>query len=126
MNKKGFTLIEVLSVIIILGVLSVITVPMIIGNIEETKKVAYEQLLENIEQTTQLYIRKNKDSIEGIKTVNNEVTISLQDLVDKEGLKTPVIDPKTEKEISLTTTVLILVKPKGKYEVTVGPFIYEE
>ena len=87
MNKKGFTLIEVLSVIIILGVLSVITVPMIIGNIEETKKVAYEQLLENIEQTTQLYIRKNKDSIEGIKTVNNEVTISLQDLVDKEGLK---------------------------------------
>ena len=38
MNEKGFTLVELLAVIIILGVLAIITVPMIMGNVEESKK----------------------------------------------------------------------------------------
>lgn len=125
-NKKGFTLIELLAVMVILGVLAVIVVPTVVGNISRMKEVSYERLISNIEKITQLYIRNNKDDIAGIDTVGNIVNISLQNLVDSEGLKPPIIDPMTEKEISLTTAVLILVKPYNKYNVTVGPIIYNE
>lgn len=126
MNDKGFTLVELLTVIIILGVLAIITVPMVMGNVEESKKISYEKLIKNIEQTTQIYIRNNKDNIPGIKTVDNVTSITLQDLVDKEGLKKPVIDPITEKTVSLTTPITIVVKERGKYDVEINDFIYEE
>lgn len=126
MNDKGFTLVELLTVIIILGVLAIITVPMVMGNVEESKKISYEKLIKNIEQTTQIYIRNNKDNIPGIKTVDNVTLITLQDLVDKEGLKKPVIDPITEKTVSLTTPITIVVKERGKYDVEINDFIYEE
>ena len=41
--KKGFTLIELLAVIVILAVISLITTPMILGVIEDTKLKAAEQ-----------------------------------------------------------------------------------
>lgn len=126
MNDKGFTLVELLTVIIILGVLAIITVPMIMGNVEESKKISYEKLIKNIEQTTQIYIRNNKDNIPGIKTVGNVTSITLQDLVEKEGLKKPVIDPMTEKYVSLTTPITIVVKARGKYDIEINAFIYEE
>ena len=94
--------------------------------LKNQKKISYEKLIKNIEQTTQIYIRNNKDNIPGIKTVGNVTSITLQDLVDKEGLKKPVIDPITEKTVSLTTPITIVVKERGKYDVEINDFIYEE
>lgn len=37
-NKRGFTLIEILAVIVILAVLAVITIPIVMGIIEDTRK----------------------------------------------------------------------------------------
>ncbi|MDD4643910.1 MAG: prepilin-type N-terminal cleavage/methylation domain-containing protein [Bacilli bacterium] len=122
--KRGFTLVEVLAVIVIIGVLGVIIIPPVLSSIEKSKKVAYDNLIENIEQTTQLYVRNNKDNIAGITVVGNTVVITLQNLVDAESLGTPVVDPRSKKEISLATTVSILVEPRGKYVVTVGSLIY--
>jgi hypothetical protein len=64
--------------------------------------------------------------MEGITTIGNTYTITLQDLVDKENLKTPVIDPRTDKEISLETQIHILVKALNQYEVTIDTIIYIE
>ena len=44
-NKRGFTLIEILAVIVILAVLAVITIPIVMGIIEETRK---DRFLENV------------------------------------------------------------------------------
>jgi prepilin-type N-terminal cleavage/methylation domain-containing protein len=123
--KNGFTLIELLAVIIILGVLATIAIPKVINNITGAQEVAHDRLLSDLEQLTQLYIRDNKDEITGIKTVGNVVTITINDLVTTQGLKTPVIDPLEEREVDLSTTISILVKPKSKYDVTIGPFIYK-
>jgi type IV pilus assembly protein PilA len=40
--KKGFTLVELLAVIVILGVISVITIPVITSTVENSKKGAFE------------------------------------------------------------------------------------
>jgi prepilin-type N-terminal cleavage/methylation domain-containing protein len=123
--KKGFTLIELLAVIVILGALAAVVIPSVIGNITETQQVAHDKLISDLQELTQLYIRNNKDNITGIRTVGNTVTITLNELVASQGLKTPVRDPLEDKVVALTTPISILVKPKNKYDVTVGPFIYQ-
>jgi prepilin-type N-terminal cleavage/methylation domain-containing protein len=123
--KKGFTLIELLAVIVILGVLATIVVPNVVNNITNAQETAHDRLITDLEQLTQLYIRDNKDEIAGIKTVGNVVTITINDLVTTQGLKTPVMDPLEDREVDLSTPISILVKPKSKYDVTIGPFVYK-
>ena len=122
--KKGFTLVELLAVIVILGILSIITIPTFMDNVNSTKEASFENLISNIEQTTELYVRANKDLIPGITTIGNTVVITLQDLVDSGDLKAPLTDQRVGKEIDLSTQVSILVKSMNKYEIAVGTIIY--
>ena len=124
--NKGFTLIEVISVIVIISILLIFTIPSVIESIEEARERKYNEIISNIEQTTQLYIRNNKDSIEGIDVLNNTIQITIEDLVINEGLKTPIINPINDTEISQDTTINIVVKPRYNYDVTVGEIIYVE
>lgn len=118
--KKGFTLIELLAVIAILAVLAAISVPAVAGNITKAKTRAYNQLVANIEKTTQLYIRNNKEVLTDLNNIDDQTTITLQDLADKEGLKTPVINPMTKAEIPLTTTITITLKAFNKYDLDIA------
>lgn len=54
MNKKGFTLIEMLIVVVIIGVLSSIVLPRITGNAKEAKIKACLQQVASINSTIEL------------------------------------------------------------------------
>ena len=45
MKKKGFTLVELLAVIILLGLLTFVVMPSVIGFIKEAKEKSYQQQL---------------------------------------------------------------------------------
>lgn len=47
-NKKGFTLIEVLAIIILLGIIIVIIAPKVVNTIRDSKKKSYEASVNNI------------------------------------------------------------------------------
>lgn len=124
--RKGFTLVEVLAVVTMLSVLMVVIIPSVIRSAEETREEAYKFTITTLKQVTQLYIRNNKEDITNISQIGNTIVITIQDLVDKENLKTPVIDPKTDKEVDLSTPIVIYVKGHNNYEITVGSFVYVE
>ena len=55
MNKKGFTLIELMAVITILVVLSLIIVPIVDKNVKRSKEDMYKIQIENIRMAGQGY-----------------------------------------------------------------------
>ena len=59
-NKKAFTLIELLSVIIILGVLSVLIIPKVLTSIDESEKNANIASIKNLVKTAELKIANNE------------------------------------------------------------------
>lgn len=64
MKKRGFTLIEVLAVIIILGILATITSPIVAGVIRDSKKKSYDHQLEEIYHAAEIYFMENGMTID--------------------------------------------------------------
>ncbi len=55
MKKKGFTLVELLAVITLIGILGLITVPVINNTIKNSRKKAFKETLNAIVEAAKIY-----------------------------------------------------------------------
>ena len=81
-NKKGFTLVELLAVIVILGVLTAIAVPSVLGISKKIKSNMYDSKIKTIEVAAELWADDNKSSC-----INDIDKLTIKTLIDKNYLK---------------------------------------
>ena len=96
MNKKAFTLIELLAVITILGIVSLITVPVVIGVISKSKENLYNSQVSYIEKASKKWSVDNINSL----PENGSICVKLSTLKDLGYLKD---NPKNLKTDSIMT-----------------------
>jgi general secretion pathway protein G len=60
-DKRGFTLIELMVVVIILGILAGLIVPKLIGRTDEARRLKAKMQIEQLEQALKLYYLDNGD-----------------------------------------------------------------
>lgn len=90
MKKNGFTLIEVLGVIILLGVLSVIVVPVVRDSIKQSKRKAYDKQVNTILTTAREWAADNTSALtEGSFLVKVE-TLKKAGLIENKDIINPV------------------------------------
>ena len=83
-NKKGFTLVEVLTVIVILGILSTIGIVTVV-NIRKSQEEKFNQTQRELfRQTAKTYFSDNKARLPIIPSETSKVY--LQDLIDENYL----------------------------------------
>ena len=92
--KKGFTLVELLAVIIILGVIALITYPIIDKSIKNSKQQALDRTIDSIEEAAYKYSVEND-----IGYFIEYKTLQLSDLVSKGFLKENIINPVTNEQM---------------------------
>lgn len=105
--KKGFTLVELLAVIIILGLLTIIAIPSIIGILNNEKENISDSMKNIIINASSLYIEDNSGVYP--KVNNNVYCIKLESLVNDNRLSKPLKDPVTNKEIDLNKYVKVSI-----------------
>lgn len=96
--KKGFTLVELLGVLVVLGLISVIIVPKVIDSITTSKEAAYQTQVETIENAAKkygisndlLYPKEGEKKYIAVKDL-----IAVGELSDKE-----IINPKTGNKMN--------------------------
>lgn len=87
LNKKGFTLVELLVVIVILGVIMSIAIPSITSSVERSKDKQKNQVIKLIESAGELYVDRHKNSTStGIITLNQLIG---DNLITKDEIKDP-------------------------------------
>lgn len=98
-NKKGFTLIETLMVIALIGIISLILVPNVIFLINKNKTESCENLKKNIISATKIYVNENKYDLKF--TCDNPIKIRISTLIEVGKLSGDIKDP-TNEEVDLT------------------------
>lgn len=95
--RKAFTLVELLGVLLILGIVTLITVPIVIKTVTSSKESVYKNQVNEIEKVARNWFIKDPVMFdESVK----KVKVSVSYLV-KEGYveSTKVINPKTDEEM---------------------------
>lgn len=104
MKKQGFTLVELLAVLILVGILALITMPSIINYINQSKGEIDAVTEKIVTSALDLYIDANKNQFEPETSLHKDV--SLQELVDANLLQEPVLNSKGEA-LNLNKTVTV-------------------
>lgn len=124
-NNQGFTLIEMLAVVIILGILTSITVPTVTSLIQKSQKDNEKNQLKTIISATKMYITDNKYEIEleeNACDANNERNIKkiekyeltdsklpIKVLIDEGYIKGKIKDQTTKQELNTDPTQSYIV-----------------
>ncbi len=98
--KKGFTLTELLGVIIILGLIALITMPILTTTISKSEQEAYEKQVDIIEKSARQWGVENIDSLPEVGS-NKKKNISLDKLLDAGKIQNnSIIDPRNDEEMN--------------------------
>lgn len=108
-NMKGFTLIEIMAVIILIGVIALISVPIVNNAINKSIEKAYEEQIDIIENGAKKYMAMG-DNFLSLPT--NSCYVSLQELKDKGIIEKKTTNVKTKKEMN---GYVVITKKDKKY-----------
>lgn len=83
LNKKGFTLVELLVVIVILVIIMSIAIPSITSSLDRSKAKQRDAKVKLIESAAEIYVdRHNNSSSPTIQDLYNERLITIEQLKD--------------------------------------------
>ena len=118
MKQNGFTLVEVLAVIIILGIIGVIVMPAVTGSINDSKDDLYDMQVSNIIEASKTWAADNLSSLP--TTVGEEKKVSLKELQENGYIDENITNPKTNKVFDPTTNCVNISFNGKKYTYSLG------
>ncbi|MBR3362597.1 MAG: prepilin-type N-terminal cleavage/methylation domain-containing protein [Bacilli bacterium] len=95
MNKKGFTLVELLATIVILGLIVTIVYPVVISTINSSRQKARDSQIKIIEKGAKMYYLENPNELKDLDSVAEECKTTSEN--DPSGEETPENDPSGEE-----------------------------
>lgn len=115
-NKKGFTLVELLGVIVIIAVLSLVAFPGIMNQFRKSKGDISQATETIMKEAANVYLLDHPN--EYPKVNGKYYCISVEQLINDGRLSEPFTDPTTGNEIPKDYKIKAIVE-NGQYEYTV-------
>ena len=99
MKNKGFTLVELLGVLIVLGVLAAIITPTVAGTLKKSREKAYEKQISTLENAAKKWGTENVDQLPDIGS-SKTVAVSFNTLYTTGQIQNEkIIDPRTKESL---------------------------
>ena len=112
MNKKGFTLVELLGVIILMSVVILVVVTPIVGHIKNTANKLSDASLSVLNESTSDYLEERVSNYP--KTDLNKYYISVGQLIDSKSLNENFLESISSKVLTRSSVIIVTVE-NGNY-----------
>ena len=106
MNKKGFTLIEVIVSIVLLAIIGVVIGISLNKTLKNRNEISYSEFVEKVKSSAMLYVNNTSDIINSLNEVSFKI-IKVKDLIDNGYLKENTQNPDTGEKINLSDKVKV-------------------
>lgn len=108
--KKGFTLAELMGVIVIISIIAILAFPPIINQIKKQRAKISDATMVLLGEATYLYTDYHKNTYPIVSATT--YCITLQQLVDDNKLSAPIINATTGQPLALTQYVKMVINTK--------------
>lgn len=117
MNKKGFTLVELLAILGLLTIIVLLGAPILINQIDSSKKKNYENFVGDLCLATESYINHNNniDGLDSFTEPNDTITINVGDLMSNGYVKSNTKNPKTDQVLSSADSIEVTLTEDMTY-----------
>ena len=114
-NKLGFTLAELLGVIVIISILALLSFPPIINQIKQSRDKVSDATMKIIVSATDIYLSSHQNEFPITPTT---YCVTLQQLVDDDKLSDPIIDATSGNHYALTKMVKVVIDNSNDFTYT--------
>ena len=111
--KKGFTLVEVLGIMVILGIIMVMLVPNVMKTLKNGDEIKYNNFL-----AAENYVQKNIEDFPELNTEGGTISISVGTLISERLVKEETINPRTNSQINNTDVIVVTKDSDGTLDYT--------
>ena len=99
MNNKGFTLIELVGIIIVLAAIFLVSFPAFLNTAKTDEEQKYDDMIENLCLAGKSYIYANTDKFDELSTINSKIEISIKELMAYGNVDRTLKNPKTNQTV---------------------------
>lgn len=117
--KKGFTLVELMGILAILGIIILVAVPSLLATNKNSTEMNYREFQNTVNEAAETYIEINGDKYQDLKNNNAASTVIDVDTLVNEGLlQSGLMNPETEKSITDENGSVTVINENGVLKYT--------
>ena len=111
MNRKGFTLIELIATIVIMALILIMVMPSITALVNNNEDKSYEYYGDSLMEAAKIFVNKEGEDITNLGTLNFTgcIDITYQDLINSDLIK-----PYSDEKINCSNTKVRYTKERNK------------
>ncbi len=121
MKKSGFTLIELIGIVVIIGLILLVAVPTINNVIERSEENKKQEALNNIYMATENYLMANYDEYSSLDNIGASEYIYVMDLINQQYMDIDELNPNDDESFDSKDVVKVTRNEDNtfSYELTV-------
>lgn len=121
MKKSGFTLIELIGIVVIIGLILLVAVPTINSVIEQGEENKKQEALNNIYMATENYLMANYDEYSSLDNIGASEYIYVMDLINQQYMDIDELNPNDDESFDSKDVVKVTRNEDNtfSYELTV-------
>ena len=121
MKRRGFTLIELIGIVVIIGLILLVAVPTINNVIERSEENKKQEALNNIYMATENYLMANYDEYSSLDNIGASEYIYVMDLINQQYMDIDELNPNDDESFDSKDVVKVTRNEDNtfSYELTV-------
>lgn len=99
MSNKGFTLIEVIAVLVVLVAIFLVSFPALNNAAKSDEDKLYDNMIDNLCSAGKAYMYSNMDKFPDLSVKNSKIQLKISKLISYGNVEKNLINPKTNVSI---------------------------